>query len=69
MGKKEERKEEYFSPLPFSQMPPPYKLTHCLIPQAHAFVLQTPESPHPNFRSYVEAELAGNEPSSSESIA
>lgn len=69
MGKEEERKEEYFNPHPFSQMPPPYKLTRCLVPQGHVFVLQTPASPHPNFKPYVEAELVGNEPSSSESIA
>lgn len=69
MGKKEGRNEEYFNPLPFSHVPPLYKLAHCLIPPARAFVLQTPKSPHPNFKSYAEAELVGNEPSPSESIA
>lgn len=41
MNKKEEKKEEYFNPHPFSFIPPPYKLTGSLIPLAHAFVLQS----------------------------
>lgn len=48
-------------------MPPPYKLA-LLLPQAHAFIVQTPISPHPNFKLYIEADLAGNDPSSSEGI-
>jgi len=69
MGKNEERKEKSVSFHPFSRMPPSCKLAYCLVPQAHASVLQTPESPHRNFKSYVEAELVGNKPPSSETTA
>lgn len=43
------------------QLPLPYNLACCLV---RCF-----ESPHPNFKPYLEAELVGNEPSSPESIA
>lgn len=68
MNKKEEKKEEYFNPHPFSFIPPPYKLTGSLIPLAHALFCKVTKLPHPNSKSYVAVELVGNEASSSESI-